>query len=289
MSKDIEFPVETRLEGFSERYFCIPAQIILNKEQHEKRVSIFSYISVFRGLDNSLKLDINDIVKWFGRNPDNHGDGINKKVEKIIDYLKSERIIVSASNSGLAHASEVFLNLDEITRLCEYNRFAMIYVDEFRKIVQYCISNKKDGRYTNCDVVLLVFSYLRMVIYRRRNKLMPEEINLDNKNDHEYDIRSRRLRCPEAYDCYYYEIADRLGLTERAVSKAVKVLEELDLIYSQALPRIKDADDNWRTTHTIFCNTEKREGSHLLAVGMDYYTREIENKINKLGKYRKRV
>ena len=90
------------------------------------------------------------------------------------------------------------------------------------------------------------------------------------------------MRSPDAYDCYYYEIAEKLGLTARTVSKAVDVLNELGLIYSEPLPRIK-YENKWRTDHTIFCNTYKREGNYLLISGSEYYMTEIENKKRKLN------
>ena len=108
-----------------------------------------------------------------------------------------------------------------------------------------------------------------------------------NKNDHKYDIEQRRLRSPDAYDCYYKEIAKDLGITDRAVSKATEVLKELGLIYAEALPRIH-LDGQWITDHTIFCNMYKREGSKLLATGEDYYLGEAENKKKKLKQLRGR-
>jgi DNA-binding transcriptional ArsR family regulator len=90
------------------------------------------------------------------------------------------------------------------------------------------------------------------------------------------------LRSPDAYDCYYYEIAEELGMTSRTVSKAVDVLSELGLIYSEPLPRIK-YENKWRTDHTVFCNTYKREGNYLLISGSQYYLTEIENKKRKLN------
>ena len=115
---------------------------------------------------------------------------------------------------------------------------------------------------------------------------MPEERNLNNRNDYDYDIEQRRLRCPEAYDCFYYEIANDLNLSPRTISKAVAALNELNLIYSEALPRIKYNDGDtikWRTDHTIFCNVDKREGNQLLSQGEKYYLFEINNKKKKLN------
>ena len=150
-----------------------------------------------------------------------------------------------------------------------------------KQILNYKNQNSKDSSVNN-DIILLVFAYLRMRIFRRRNRLFPEEINIDNKNSHKYDIEARKLRSPDAYDCYYCDIAKELGLSSRTVSKAINVLNELGLIYSESLPRIR-YDGKWRTDHTIFCNAYKREGSCLLASGSDYYLTEVKNKKKKLN------
>ena len=115
---------------------------------------------------------------------------------------------------------------------------------------------------------------------------MPEEINYQNKNNHKYDIEARRIRSPEAYDCYYFEIAETLGLSTRIISKAIDILNHLGLIYFESLPRIKYHDGNnekWRTDHTVFCNMYKREGNYLLASGNEYYLLEIKNKKRKIN------
>ena len=113
-----------------------------------------------------------------------------------------------------------------------------------------------------------------------------EEINIDNKNNYQHDINTRRLRSPDVYNCFYEDIAKDLDLATKTVSKVIDVLYELGLIYFESLPRIKYRDDNeekWKTTHTLFCNMYKREGSYLLASDKEYYLKEIENKKRKLS------
>ena len=181
------------------------------------------------------------------------------------------------------HSSSVNIqfNLDHVRKLCDYERFAVIYVDEVKKILSYCETAPKDA-FHNVDVILLVFAFLRLVIYKRRNRMMPEEINVDGKGSFELDVASRRQRCPEAYDSYYCDIASALGVSDRMVSYAVGALYKLGLIYFESLPRVNHGQENgeedWRTDHTIFCNMYKREGSYLLASGSDYYNTEVKNK-----------
>ena len=281
MPDKYEYTSTVELNNESGSYFAIPASIILNTNMNEKRTTIFSFFSIRRGLDCGLMFSVNNIVKWTGKQPNRNANGINNKIIQIIEALKDGGYLTLSENVDNSSCIEAIFNLSKISQECEYDRFAVIYIDELKKILNYQNPNAKDA-FLNSDVILLVFAYLRMKIYRRRNKLFPEEINVDNKNNHQYDIDARRLRSPDAYDCYYYEIAEELSLTTRTVSKAITVLNELGLIYSEPLPRIK-YENKWRTDHTVFCNTYKREGSCLLTSGESYYLLEVENKKKKLN------
>lgn len=284
-SGSYEYPTPIELDKISGNYFAIPASIILESNMNEKRATVFSFFSIRRGLDCSLLFSVNNIVKWTGKQPNRNANGINNKVIQVIEQLKHGGYLTLSEELTNSSCIEAIFNLDKISKECEYNRFAIIYLDELKSILNYQNTNSKDV-FLNNDVILLVFAYLRMMICRRRNKLLPDEINLDNKNNHQYDISSRQLRSPDAYNCFYSDIADNIGVSSRVVSKAVDILNELGLIYSESLPRVKYNDGNkekWRTDHTIFCNKYKRERSYLLASGSDYYLPEIENKKKKLN------
>ena len=276
-----EYSSSVKLDDVSGNYFAIPSSIILDDAMTEKRISVFSFFSIYRGLNYSMFFSINSIVKWMGKQPNRHTNGINGKVIQVIECLVDEGYLTLSEELNNSSCIEVIYNLSKISKECDYDRFAIIYLDELKQIINYRNPNPKDS-FLNSDVLLLVFAYLRMKIFRRRNKLSPEEINMDGKCNHQYDIDARKLRSPDAYDCYYFEIAEELGLTARTVSKAVDALNELGLIYSESLPRIK-YNDKWRTDHTIFCNMYKREGSYLITSGKDYYLTEVENKKKKLN------
>lgn len=276
-----EYSSLVELDTISGNYFAVPASIILDVGMTEKRISVFSFFSIYRGLNYSIFFSVNNIVKWLGKKPDRHANGINGKIIQIIECLVNGGYLTLSEELNNSSCIEAVYNLSRISEECDYDRFALIYLDELKKIMSYQNPNPKDT-FLNSDVILLVFAYLRMKIFRRRNRLFPEEINVDGKGNHQYDIGMRRLRSPDAYDCYYFEIAEELGLTARTVSKVVAALSELGLIHSETLPRIK-YKDKWRTDHTVFCNMYKREGSYLLANGENYYLPEIENKRKRLN------
>ena len=270
-----EYPSPVKLDSVLGNYFAIPASIILDTDINEKRAAIFSYLSTRRGIGCELSFSINNIVKWTGKKPDRHSNGVNDKTIQVIEYLEDIGYLTLYDKLDNASCIDAYFNLAKVSKTCEHERFAIIYIDELKHIM--------DCKDSNPDILLLVFAYLRTMIYRRKNKLMPEEVNVDNKNDHEYDIRLRRINSPDAYYCFYQDIADQLDISARAVSKTIETLSELGLIYYETLPRIQ-REGKWRTDPTIFCNTYKREGSYLLASGSDYYLTEANNKKKKILK-----
>lgn len=279
-SKSYEYSNPAKLNGDSGIYFTVPESIILDSDANDKRVTAFSFFSVRRGLDCGVTFSVNSMVKWMGRKQNRNSNGINGKLVQAIERLRDNGYISFSdklTNSSFVDAS---FDMSKVSDECTQGRFAVIYLDELKKILDYRNPNPKDA-FLNNDVILLVFAYLRMKIIRRRNELFPEEVNADGKRSHEYDVKTRRIRSPEAYDCYYSEIAEELGISARTVSKAVAVLNEIGLVYSESLPRI-NKDGKWRTDRTVFCNAYKREGGKLLDDGSEYCISEIDRKKRKL-------
>lgn len=270
--------------------FVITQPIILNKELGKKRIAVMAYLLTRKGLDNKLDLSLNSIAKWYGRNPNRSETGINTKFAEIISNLKEEKYIDYSEKLKHEGNVEVEFNYDKYQKQLNDSstRFAVIYLDEFRNIVEYANSKNKDIPVSD-DTLLVVFAYLRMMIYRRRNILKSDEVNRDNKNSHDYDIKVRRMNAPEVYNSYYSDIANELGLTLQTFTLAINALKELDLIYVETLPRFKSVDENgeerWTTSQSLFCNTYHREGAYLLANGKNYYENEISNKKERLKKY----
>lgn len=275
-----EYRNTAELKGDAGIHFSVPASVILDADANDKRLTAFSFFSIRRGLDRGVTFSVNSIVKWIGRKQNRNANGINGKLIQAIEKLRDDGYVSFSDKLTNSSCVEAEFDMSKVSDECSRGRFAVIYFDELRKILDYRNLNSKDA-FLNNDVILLVFAYLRMEIYRRSNRLRPEEINVGNKGSHELDIETRRARCPEAYDCYYYEIAEKLGVSARTVSKVVEVLNELGLIYSETLPRV-NVDGKWRTDRTIFCNAYRREGGYLLKDGSDYYLSEIERKKKKL-------
>lgn len=286
MSNDLQYEYSrtTKLSGDAAYYFVVPEEIIFAEPLNTELTAVFSFFSIRRGLDRIVPYSVNNIVIWMGKKPNRNKAGINNRIKNCV-----QRLIMLGYLSECQHTEEeiVRFELSHLSEICGNSCFATIYVDELKMIMEWKCPEGR-GSYPSNEVLLLVFAFFRLRVFRRNNKLNPEEINVSNRNNHELDIQTRRFLHPEAYDDYYYRIAEKLGIPTRTFSKAVAVLKEMGLLYYEVLPHFKNGEE-WRSDHTIFCNTYKRQGSLLLDAGDGYINREIANKKAKLSKYRKQT
>lgn len=280
-SKSYEYENIKKINSVDGNYFTVPIAIIVDSMNKGRALSVFSFFSVHRGINNIILFSVDYIAKWLGKKPDRHSHGINGKLIEGIRYLQAEGYIYLSDEPNGTSLIDGSFDTEKISTLCNKEKFAIVYLDELRKIINYKNPDSKDA-YVNSENILKVFTFLRSMIPRRKNELRPEENNVLEKRSHKLDIETRRKNCPEAYNCFYCELADWLGLSARTISKIVDILSELELIYFEPLPRIKNAEGKWRTDHTLFCNYYKREGHNLLDYGSEYYEREIKNKKAKL-------
>lgn len=285
MGSDLfEYESKAKLDEDCRYSFTIPESIICNEDDiGEKRITVFSFFSITRGINYRLSFSINNLVKWAGRKPNRNDGGINDKMHDCIKKLEEYGYIDVFDDCTGSHIANARLNNSYIKKKIDSESFAVLYPDEVLKILSYDGLTSK-SKSLNKDIVLLVFAYLRLKITRRPNKLQPEFLNCDGKNNRSHDIENRRLKCPDAYNMQYKDMANELKLNDkdgRIVSKATNILVELGLIYKENLHRV-NRDDRWFTQDTIFCNAYKRECGYLLDDGEDYYLREIKNKRKKI-------
>lgn len=266
MSGKYEYKSPKKLDGVSKYFIKIPESVIFDDKAGSKLITAFSFFSIAKGLDGNAMFTLNGIVEWSGKKPDRRSDGINCKFKKSIERLEGLGYISINGEPSNARCCVASIDMDKINKECDEFDFSIVYVDEIQKILAWKNQNQKDS-FVNCDVMLRVFAYLRMLIRRRANKLPPDD----------EDIEIRRARWPEAWNGYYGDMAKELGISPRAMSSAVDALCDIGLLYAESLPRTK-VGGKWKTSHTIFCNAYKREGQFVLAGGNEYYMREIENK-----------
>lgn len=266
--------VISKLDSHSNKYIVIPSSVILGSKSCEKLVTVFSYFFIKRGLDDAVSSSVNMIAKWCGKTPNRGQRGVSAKLLAAVNKLNEDEFIsISDSPSG-ASIVESNVNLSMITKLCQEDkeRFATVYVDEILRIIRYDGLSSSNKILDN-DVLLRVFAYLRMMIYRRKSDPSATQYG---------DNDERKVRTTETYNCYIQDIAEELGLSPSIMSDAIAVLREMELIYFEPLPRLKYDDSMWRTGHTIFCNWYKRENGYLVAEGSAYYEEEVKNRKKQL-------
>lgn len=269
MAEKYEYSSPKRLDGVSRYFIKIPESIIYEDNAGDKLITTFSFLSIGKGLNDKCMFTVNKMVEWSGKKPDRHAGAVNSRFETAIKYLEENEYVsvdCDVSNVKSTFCCSAEINMDKIHDECNGYDFAIVYVDEIEKILNWKNQNPKDT-FSNNDIVLKVFSYFRMIIKRRSNKLP--------KDDH--DVEERKKRWPEAWNGYFNDMSKEIGVSEKAMSKAVDVLCEIGLLYFESFPR-KKIGGKWRTIPSIFCNTYKREGQYLLASGEEYYKIEIKNK-----------
>ncbi|MBQ8814043.1 MAG: winged helix-turn-helix transcriptional regulator [Lachnospiraceae bacterium] len=281
MSRKIEYDSITNLKGTAAHFFTVPKSVIENTELDYRRVALFVYLRSYKGLNERVCFSVPLFLQWANLKNDTHSGGVNDKIIDTLDCLNDLGYVTYLGDKpkNKTFCMDVQFNTQQVFDECSSDRFAIVYLDEIEKIMTYRNMNIKDTHF-NCNAVLLVFVFLRMMINRRPNQLKPEEQSIDK-------IEERKQRLPEAYNDTYKDIAEILGLSERTVSKSVEVLEELGLIMMQQAYHIKIADGEYRTADMIFANMQKRDRGELLASGKEYAYAEIVQKAKNINQHNK--
>ena len=277
---EYEYTSYKELEGIAKVYIRIPKSLIINKELDSKRISVYTYLHSYKGLHSKMVFSLPMYLKWANYKSDAHNGGINNKIISLMDRLNDIGYI-TYTDSTLTRKNkciELEFNTNFVYEECvNQGGFAVVWLDEVEKIMNYKEFDANDT-YMNCNIVLLVFSFLRCSIFRTPNRLNPEDRS-------EEGIERRRKKCIEAYAESYKNISQEIGISERMVSNAVKILKKLELIEFAEPYRIKNDNGEYRTPYTIFANVEKREREKLFTFDRNYAINEIERKEASIRKY----
>ena len=265
------------LKESQSKYIYIPLSVIIDTELDTRRVGIFSYLRIHCGLNNVIGFTIPDAIEWCGGKSDRRVNGTNDKVLSTLDALVNMGYLTYLTEKSRSSYIKCEFNMAHYYEECS-NGYAVIYLDELKKIMSYKKENLKDSTFNN-TTILLVFSYLRNKIWRRPNELSPEERTSDG-------IKKRKEKLPDAYGSNFLEIANELNISSKTLSKIIDVLEqELGLIVTDRAYRIKNEDNEFRTLPTIFANAYKREDKYLLDTGDNYSRIEIEQKAENMKQH----
>jgi len=265
------------LEEHQSEHIYIPWSVIANTNLDTRRVGIFSYLRIHRGLNNVVNLTIPDVVEWCGGKPDRRTNGTNDKFLSVLDSFAEYGYLTYISERSKSSYMKCKFDKQYYGKQCG-NGYAVVYLDEIESIMNYQKENLKDSTVNNF-IILLVFAYLRYKIIRRPNMLKPEERSSEM-------IEKRRMKLPDAYNGNLIDMADEIGISSKTLSKIINILEcDLHLIVTDRAYRIRTEDDEYRTPPTIFANAYKREDKYLLMTGDEYSRNEIELKAKKIKKF----
>lgn len=257
-------------------FIIIPQNIVENSKIDNKCVAAYTFFWFWVGRSKKVMFTIESLVSWCGYIPKSNKGKINEQFGKILSWLEDIGYITYSKidNSRYPYTTLLTADLhsDWYKSMTDANYFAMVYLDEINKIMNYDCGNKSKTL-TNANI-LAVFAYLRLRIPIR--------------NATEGESEERRINTPEVFYSYYKDISEELGISEKTLSTILRILsKELDLIYIQRIKRKntkdKDGTTKWITLPTLFCNTYKRLRGKLIYSGSDYYSYEIQNKLNKIN------
>ena len=268
---------QVQLEGLSSKYIYIPLSVILDDELDIKRVGILSYLRIHCGLNDVVNFTVPDIVEWCGMKPNKRANKSNDNFLSIIDSLSDRGYLTYLTETSKSSYMKCKFDSAYYYDDCS-DGFAILYLDEIEKILNYKKENSNDNVLNN-TTILLVFSFLRHRIRRRPNELKPEERTPDG-------IKSRRERLPEAHSGNINDFANEIGISSKTFSKIIDILEyDLHLIVTDRAYRVKNEDNEYRTLPTIFANAYKRDDRYLLITGDNYSRTEIELKAENMKQH----
>lgn len=275
-SKDYKYEYsKTLLTDSESKYIYIPLSVIVDNEMDIKRIAVLSFLRIHCGLNDVIGFTVPDMVEWCNMKPNNREGKTNDKFLSIIDDLDKRGYLTYLTEQSKSSYMKCKFDMEYYYNKCS-DGYAVIYLDEFEKIMRY---KNLQGNSINNATLLLVFAYLRNKIRRRPNELKPEERTLEG-------IQQRKERFPDAFDSNISDIAKELGIHKQTLSKVIDILElELKLIVTDRAYRVKTEDSEFRTLPTIFANAYKREDKYLLVSGEEYSRTEIELKAQNMRRH----
>lgn len=258
-------------------FFIIPQSLIINSKLPPERIAVYCrlrrdsvIIPVVQSFDwltwigdynkpemkyiSQVQYEYSSICRWLGRNPLSRSKKNNcyKRVTETIEAFIDNKIIGNPKRIKYNHFKADFNELPTEVH------FAKIFLDEIDKIIHY---QSDKYQIVNKANVMLVLAYLRLRI----------------------PVNNVGTDYIEAFDCFYRDIANDIGIGDDAVQKAIFVLNDLGIIYSEDFEYISGRFN--LVTH-IFSNVYKRDATNgvLVASGEDYYKKNINKQKSKLKK-----
>ena len=196
----------------------VPRNLIYDKGLSDKR--ILAYTSILFHNWESKKCDVQELALYCGYSLSRKNSDADLQFLNLFKELSLERYILIDNLAGKT-----------FTFSCKSptKSFGIIYSSEFTKILEYRNKQKGNGRRVNHAHLLLLLSYIRLNMQKIKNK-------------------------PVMHFSLLKTIAENINLSVRSITSALKILEELQIIHSEELPRYKDVNGNWHSNVKVFVN-----------------------------------
>lgn len=294
MEKKDQYKTYPDLQGNERLFIRVPKKIILDGEcitdkkgnyvtnesgeiewsnlgLGKHRLGAYSYLFCKVAYDSTILISLKMVYDWLHKKMDTHKNskGIQSYIRLFKEYERMG-LLRLGKDIEVSKILEGVVYQDKLEDMCNgenRDRFAILYLDEIEKIINYKGTTNIDKAY-----VLLVFAYFRLMI--------PSQSDIHGA-----------VEIAEAFNAYYRQVEDELGLSERVVSKAVSVLIDLDILHEERRPPIvKYVYDGGKKIKkhipqtSIFCNVYKRKDGKLIKYGEGYYGEEIRKKKEMLKK-----
>lgn len=164
--------------------------------------------------------NINQLLSYSLFSERRHENSVIHQYEKTVKYFLADHYFKK--------------NLNNLKIVKQNDCFGIIYHYEFQSILKARENSIISGKRLNHSGVLLLLAHIRLYMLRRPG-------------------------LPLFYSNFLNRISQSTGLSVRNISKYLKVLEELEIIHSEELPRYKDSRNQWHSNVKIFVNMKLHE------------------------------
>ena len=208
-------------------YVKIPRQIVYDTSLSDKRVVIFAYLCARRALDDTVAFSTTELCRWSNMKP-NYRDGkINQKYYEVLSKLSQHDYFVSCPDFNMlgkekTNSSKFQIMQLNIEKFDVANGFGIIYFNELQSIFRF----KEELKYSGIDLYRMSSSYILLLLSYLR-------VNMNRDSD--------KPQC-----CYrlYKTIAADIGISERYISRAVEILNALNIIDNYECKRTRYVKDD---------------------------------------------
>lgn len=226
MQKEVKIIKENK-NKINDNFVKYPRDLIYMKNLDSKRIGVYTYFIINKTLYNEVNLSLENIIKFCGYKSNRNSGKINTQIIGLLDTFEGLEYfkLLSGYYKG-NYLCKIQLNEDKLDIT---NNYGYITSAELKLLYN---NNTNKTLYSN---LILILAYIRV-----------------NKLRRSYNQQYSPEKKPEFFYRQIKSISEDIGLSERMISKCIKVLNDLDIIVSESMPRYMDKNDNWHTDVTLF-------------------------------------